>query len=272
MQQLERKSVQTGVFKTQYREAGSGAPLILIHGGGPGADSYGNWKDCFATFANQFHVYAYDMVGFGFSEAPDPASFEYSMDARSQQLIDFIKALGLRDVNVIGNSMGGATVLGAAMKEPGLIGNMVLMGSAGLTTALSPEVAKLVHYDFTLEGMRGISTALAHPGFKVTEEFVKYRYELTLKDDIRRATAAIQGWVKNHGGLWYDEADIARVKTRTLIFHGKNDKVVPVQTAYKFLDLLENSHGYILPDCGHWAMLEHPRVFTQVCLGFLSDR
>jgi pimeloyl-ACP methyl ester carboxylesterase len=212
------------------------------------------------------------MVGFGATEAPDPEHFEYSMAARSQQLLDFIKALGLEKsgVNVIGNSMGGAAALGAAIKQPAAIQNLVLMGSAGLRMALSPEVGKLMHYDFTLPGMKAIATALAYPGFSIDDELVKYRHQLTLKEDIRRATAATQLWIKNHGGLYYEEADVASVKTRTLVFHGKNDKVVPLAIAYRMLELLENSHGYVLPHCGHWAMLEHPEVFTRVCAEFLA--
>ncbi|MBV2205696.1 MAG: alpha/beta fold hydrolase [Pseudomonas sp.] len=265
---FQEKTVRTGSFDTFYLEAGSGQPLVLIHGGGPGADSYGNWRGCLPILAEQFHVYAYDMVGFGRSDAPDPQGFEYSMDARARQLIDFIDALGLSGVNVIGNSMGGATVLGAAMQRPDLIGNMVLMGSAGLTRELSPVIGKLMHYDFTLDGMRQIATALAYPGYQVSEDMLKYRYELTLQENTRRGTAATQSWVKSNGGLFYEEECIAAVKTRTLVFHGKNDQVVPLGHAYRFLELLENSHGYILPKCGHWAMMEHPEVFSRVCIEF----
>lgn len=264
--------VQTGSFRTHYLEAGKGEPLVLIHGGGPGADSYGNWMSCMPMLAQHFHVYAYDMVGFGGSDAPDPETFEYSMDARARQLIDFIEALQLGGkVSVIGNSMGGAAALGATMMKPDLIKDMVLMGSAGLTTSISPAIAKLVHYDFTLEGMQQVATALAYPGFSISEDMVKYRYEMTQKEGVRRGTAATQAWVKNHGGLWYEESDLAKVQTRTLVFHGKNDPVVPVTTAYRFLELLENSHGYILPKCGHWAMLEHPEVFSRVCIEFLTS-
>lgn len=267
------KYIQTGSFRTHYREAGEGDPLILIHGGGPGADSYANWKACMPGFAKHFHVYAYDMVGFGHSDAPDPTEFEYSMQARSQQLIDFIEALGLnvKPVHVIGNSMGGAAVLGSAMQRPELIRNMVLMGSAGLTSELSPVIGKLMHYDFTLEGMRQIATALAYPGFEVSEDMLRYRHALTLDERVKRGTSATQAWVKNNGGLFYPEEQIASVKTRALIFHGKEDKVVPVEKAYRFLELLENSHGYILSKCGHWAMMEQPEVFTRVCIDFLAN-
>ena len=269
--QIQEKRIRTGAFTTFYREAGSGRPLFLIHGGGPGADSYGNWKDTIPMFAKHFHVIAYDMVGFGNTEAPDPEKFTYSMAARSQQLHDLMTALGHTggDARVIGNSMGGATVLGLAMTHPQLLHSMVLMGSAGLPMHLSPEVGKLMHYDFTIEGMRAIATALAYPGFVVPDEMIKYRFDLTMRDDIRRGTAATQAWVKGNGGLQYPEADIGKVKTRTLVFHGKDDKVVPLSIAHRMLELLENSHGYILPKCGHWAMMEQPDVFARVSIEFL---
>jgi pimeloyl-ACP methyl ester carboxylesterase len=118
--------------------------------------------------------------------------------------------------------------------------------------------------------MKAIATALAYPGFGISDEMVKYRHELTLKEGVKQGTAATQAWIKNNGGLFYkNEADIAGIKTRTLVFHGKNDKVVPLAISYKFLELLENSHGYIMPKCGHWAMLEHPDTFTRVCIDFL---
>jgi pimeloyl-ACP methyl ester carboxylesterase len=269
--QIQEKRVRTGPFTTFYREAGAGPPLVLIHGGGPGADSYGNWNDTLPVFARHFQVYAYDMVGFGNSEAPDPERFSYSMDARAQQLYDFIVGIGHAGgkVRLIGNSMGGAAGLGLAMAHPEVVHSMVLMGSAGVPMQLSPEVGKLMHYDFTMQGMRAIATALAYPGFVVPDDIIKYRYDLTMREDIKRGTAATQAWVKANGGPNYPEAEIAKVGTHTLVFHGKNDKVVPLPIAYRMLELLENSHGYILPKCGHWAMLEQPDVFSRVCIEFL---
>lgn len=264
-------SVQTGSFTTHYIEAGAGEPLVLIHGGGPGADCVGNWTDCLGFFTKNYKVYAYDMVGFGQSDAPDLATFDYSMSDRAQQLIDFLEAKGIAGkANVIGNSMGAAALLGAVMKRPGLVRNMVLMGSAGLSRGVNPAAAKLMHYDFTLEGMRRVATALAFPGFALNEERIKYRYDLTMLDRVRRGTEGTMGWVKRNGGLHYEPEDIAAIKTRALVVHGKNDLVVPVETAYKFLELLEDSQGAILQRCGHWAMLEHPELFSRICTEFFE--
>lgn len=270
MSQFEQRFVQTNGYKTHYLKAGSGEPLILIHGGGAGADCLGNWRDCIPLFAQRMAVHAPDMVGFGHSDCPDPANFAYDTDARVEQMIAFIEALGLGSAHIVGNSMGGATALGVAMKRPDLVKNLVLMGSAGLNRTLNAALKPVVNYDFTVEGMRRVIEVLANPAYIPSDEQLRYRYELSIKPEVKRAYQAIMGWVKEQGGLHFPEEDIARVKTRTLVFNGKDDLVIPMPEAYRFLELLENSHGYFLPNCRHWAMIEYPQIFTKVTLAFLT--
>ncbi|WP_240334419.1 alpha/beta fold hydrolase [Sphingobium estronivorans] len=257
---------------THYYAAGEGRPLILIHGGGAGADAWGNWgANAIPLFARRFRTFAYDMVGFGLSSAPSPDEFQYDQDARIAQLIAFIEGLNLGPVDVVGNSMGGATALGAAMRRPELVRSAVLMGSAGLNRGLNPALGAIVNYDFTVEGMRRMIAALTHDGFMPSEEMVAYRHELSCRPDIQQAYRATMGWVKQRGGLYYEDDEIAQVKNRILVFQGKDDKVVPLTEGYKFLDLLENSSGYFLDHCGHWAMIEHPQLFARVAIDFLEN-
>lgn len=271
MSQFEKNFVETNGFKTHYLSAGSGEPLILIHGGGAGADSYGNWRECIPLFAEHMAVYAPDMVGFGHSDCPDPASFTYDADARIDQMIAFIETLNLGPCHIVGNSMGGATALGVGMKRPDLVKNLVLMGSAGLNREVNAALKPVLNYDFTLEGMRRVIEALANPHYIPSEEQLRYRYELSVKPEVKRSYSAIMAWVKEQGGLHFPEEDIAKVKNRTLVFNGKDDLVIPMREAYRFLELLDNSHGYFLPNCRHWAMIEYPQVFTRVTLEFLTN-
>lgn len=264
------KFISTGEFKTHYIEAGSGDPVILIHGGGAGADAVSNWSACLPLFAERRRAIAVDLVGFGRSDKPDPASFVYDQAARNHQIIAFIEALGLDKVDLVGNSMGGATALGVSMLRPDLVNNLVLMGSAGLAVPVSPELANILHYDFTVDGMRRIIAALANPGFHATDGQVQYRYQLSTEPDARAAYAATMGLVRE-GGMVYSEEAIRQVGVRTLVVNGKDDLVVPIQCAYKFLDLLTNSTGYLIPNCRHWAMLEYPELFSRVTLDFLDD-
>ena len=79
------------------------------------------------------------------------------------------------------------------------------------------------------------------------------------------------GWVRENG-LHYPDELIAAVKTRTLVVNGKEDKVVPIGQAFEFLTLLENSTGYLIPHCRHWAMIEYPQLFAKACIDFFDDR
>lgn len=262
--------VKTGEFQTHYIEQGSGEPVILVHGGGAGADSASNWTGCLPFFAARKRAIALDMVGFGHSDAPDPAAFTYSMDTRTAQLIAFIEALGLEKVSLVGNSMGGAASLGVAMQRPDLVENLVLMGSAGLPAPPGPALAAIAGYDFTVEGMRRVIAALANPHYTATEDQLTYRYELSVQPTIQAAYKATNAWIREHGGLTYTTEQIEQVKNRALVVHGKDDQVVPVSHAYRFLELLENSSGYIIPNCRHWAMIEYPELFSAVVLDFLD--
>lgn len=266
-----RKFVKTGTFNTSYFEAGSGEPVVLIHGGGAGADSLGNWKICFPLFAKRMHTFAMDMVGFGQSDAPEPSTFSYTQEARNDQAIAFIEAIGCGPVHIVGNSMGGATALGVAMKRPDLVKTIVLMGSGGLNHELSTALTPVIHYDYTLEGMRKIVAVLANPDMEMSEELLKYRYELSIDPARKEAYRATMQELKDRGGLHYEESQIAAVKTRCLVFAGKDDLVIPMKENVRFLELLDNSTGYFIPHCRHWAMMEYPELFTRVVVDYFTE-
>ena len=256
---------------THYYEAGAGEALILLHGGGAGADSFGNWRGCLARFAEHYHVYAVDMIGFGCTDKPDPEHYSYTQQARNQHIVAVIETLGLASVNLIGNSMGGCTSMGVAIERPDLVNKLVLMGSAGVRAPITDELKSIMNYDYTTDGMVRIVRGLTNPEFRFDEELVNYRHGLSIQDDTRQAYNAVMGWIREQGGLYYEEDYIARVTQETLVVNGKLDKVVPLSSAYKLLELINNSWGYIIPGCGHWAMIEKPAQFIAASLSFLGS-
>lgn len=263
--------VAAGGIRTHYLSLGDGPPVIFVHGGGAGADARGNWQHLLPEFASAgYRAIAVDMMGFGENEKPDPKQFEYSQSARVNHLQSFADALGLEKYSLIGNSMGGAVAIGAALSQPDRIGKMVLMGSAGLKAEI-PKIAiqVLAGYDFSLDGMRRIMQALTGPDYTASDEVVAYRHELATRPDTKAAYAATMDWLRNNP-FFYSDEEIRSITAPTLVVHGKDDQMVYVNFAYRFLELLPNSWGYILPRCGHWAMLEKPVEFTAATLNFLS--
>src|SRR5437762_1679012 len=141
MANIESKFINVAGLRTHYLEAGSGPTLILIHGGGSGADAHGNWKSCMPQYAKNFRTIAVDMVGFGKTDKPDPKGFAYSQKNRNEHIAGFVQAVAPGSVSIIGNSMGGATALGVAMMRPDLVAKLVLMGSAGIKVSDQPSPA-----------------------------------------------------------------------------------------------------------------------------------
>ncbi len=266
----ESKYVDVNGVNTHYYEAGSGEALVLLHGGGAGADSFGNWRGCMSTFAERYHVHAIDMIGFGFTDKPDPQNYSYTQQARNEHVIATIEALGLSPVNLIGNSMGGSTSMGVAAERPELVNKLILMGSAGVRAPITDELKSIMNYDYTIEGMVKIIRGLTHPDFEFDNELVDYRHGLSIQEDTKQAYNAIMGWIRGRGGLYYEEEYMSRITHNTLVVNGKSDLVVPLSSAFKLLELIRNSRGYIIPGCGHWAMIEKAEEFADVSLSFLK--
>lgn len=259
----------TGV-NTHYYEAGSGEPLLLIHGGGAGADAFGNWRGCLHGFARHFHVYAVDMIGFGYTDKPAPDQYDYTQQGRVEHIIAVIEALDLPAVHLIGNSMGGMTSMGVAVERPALVRKLVLMGSAGVRSPISDELKAIMDYDYTTAGMLRIARGLTNPGFAIDDDLVAYRHGLSIGPETRAAYTAVMNWIRERRGLYYDDDYMRRVTQQTLIVNGKQDLVVPLSCAYRLLELIDDSTGFILPHCGHWAMIEHPDTFSRITIDFLQ--
>ena len=267
----ESRYIGVNGINTHYYEAGVGEALILLHGGGAGADSFGNWRGCLAAFAERFHVYAVDMIGFGFTDKPSPEDYAYTQQARNEHIIAVIEALGLAPVSLIGNSMGGCTSMGVAVERPDLVNKLVLMGSAGVRAPITDELKAIMNYDYTTDGMVRIIRGLTNPDFAFDDELVNYRHGLSIREDTKQAYNAVMGWIREQGGLYYEDDYMARITHKTLVVNGKLDKVVPLSSAYRLLELIEHSWGYIIPACGHWAMIEKPEQFTTASLSFLMN-
>src|SRR5438132_6436824 len=119
------KRVRTGAYESNVHDAGSGAPVLLIHGSGPGVSAWANWRLVLPAFATQRRVIAPDMVGFGYTERP--TRVRYDMSTWVQQALDLMHALGIQRADVVGNSFGGALAL--AIRTPQRVRRLVLMGS-----------------------------------------------------------------------------------------------------------------------------------------------
>ena len=214
---FESQYIDVNGIETHYIEAGCGSEvLILVHGGGAGADGPSNYAHLMNRYGAHMRTIAVDMVGFGGSTMPSPDSFDYTQDARTDHLAGFIEAMGFNKVNLVGNSMGGTTTFGVALKRPDLVNKLVLMGAAinssrEILAQRREHVAPVLAYDFTLEGMQRILDCLTYD-YQPDDEYLQYRYQATLNPRAQAAGKAIMKWVGENGLCYSDEQLASLIK------------------------------------------------------------
>ncbi len=263
------ESVLANGIRTNYLEGGSGdTNVVMIHGSGPGVTSYSNWRLVIPGLADDFHVYAPDMVGFGYSDRPDGVS--YSLDTWANQTIGLMDALGIEKTHLVGNSFGGAIALRIASLQPDRVDKLVLMGSMGVSFPITDGLDRVWGYDGTLEGMRSTLDVFAYSRVLVNEELAKVRYAASVEPGFQEAFSSMfpaprQRWVE---AMTTPEDEIRKLPHRALIVHGREDKVIPLANSYKLEELLDNADLAVFSHCGHWSMIERTADFNRLVRDF----
>src|SRR3954447_26401815 len=108
------RTVQVAGGELHYHEAGDGPPLLLLHGSGPGVSAWANFRGNLDTFAARFHTYALDLPGFGVSHDVAASPVMVAPDA----VLQFLDALGLERVSILGNSLGGGVAARISAAHP----------------------------------------------------------------------------------------------------------------------------------------------------------
>jgi pimeloyl-ACP methyl ester carboxylesterase len=257
-------------IKTNYLEAGQGDPVILIHGSGPGVTSYANWRLVLPALAENFRVLAPDMVGFGFSERP--TNIEYGVQTWADQVVGLMDTLELPTAHLVGNSFGGAIALRIATQHPDRVGKLVLMGSMGVPFPITEGLERVWGYQPSFENMRKVLDVFAYSRDLVNDELAEVRYRGSIQPGFQESFAAMfpaprQRWVE---AMCTPEDDIRRLPHRTLIVHGREDQVIPVQTSLRLMELIDNADLSVFSHCGHWSMIERTTDFNRNVSEFFS--
>lgn len=129
----DAKQYQSKYGQVFYKEAGhpENPPLVLMHGVGAGSSSY-DWRNNFDELSRDFHVYAFDLLGFGNSAHPQ---IDYSADVYIEQLTQFLQNVVKQPATVVAASLSGGYAIQVADKQPSLITKLILVQPAGINPA-----------------------------------------------------------------------------------------------------------------------------------------
>jgi 2-hydroxymuconate-semialdehyde hydrolase/2-hydroxy-6-oxo-octa-2,4-dienoate hydrolase len=264
------QTIDAAGIATRYLEAGSGEPVVMLHGSGPGVSALANWQHNIPALSQRFRVLAPDIVGFGATERP--ADIVYSLRTWTDHVWAFLDAHDIQQTAIVGNSLGGRIALQMATDRPDRITKMVLMGAPGVGMTLTDGLVALRGYQPSHEAMRDLlRNYFAVDPAMITDELVAIRYEASIADGAYEAYRTMFFDPRHAGSeLGITEDEVRSIATPTLLVHGREDRVVPLQVSVTMLGLLPNADLHVFSECGHWTQIERADEFSALVTDYLS--
>jgi pimeloyl-ACP methyl ester carboxylesterase len=260
-----------------YKIAGQnnpGPPLVFIHGVGAGASSF-MWRKNFDELARDFQVYAFDLLGFGFSDKP--AAAPYSADLYIDLLTDLIREVAGYPANVIASSLGAAYAIRVADEHPELINSLILNGPTG-TDSLNrrPGMAGAAFYGLLQSPVLGTSfynvmasersirdyarDHLFYDHRRVTSRLVSNLYATGHQPGAQHAIAAfLSGYLNTD-----TRGPFARLTQPVVLVWGKQDATTPLDRGVALQELNARSRLAVFDYCRMMPEQEHPEKFNRL--------
>ena len=262
-------SVPAAGVATNYHDHGSGEPVLLIHGSGPGVSAWANWRGVIPELSARRRVVAPDIVGFGFTERPE--TFAFTRENWVDHLVGFLDALELERVSIVGNSFGGALGLWLASSHPERVDHLALMGSAGTSFPITPGLDAVWGYEPSVENMQELLRVFAHDHSLLGPDLAQLRYQASVRPGVQESYSAMFPAPRQHGvdALALDDDVLSAIAHPTLIVHGREDQVIPLQSSLKLHRLIPNSQLHVFGHCGHWTQIERRSEFVAQLDAFL---
>lgn len=265
------RSLSLGDCTVNVHDVGQGEPILLIHGSGPGVTAWANWRGVIPVLGQHARVVAPDMLGFGYTHCPPGKVLDQVAWVR--QLVDLLDALELPAVHVVGNSFGGAIALALAHCHPERVKRLVLMGAVGVSFPISEGLDKVWGYQPSPDAMRELIGLFAFDQSIVTDDLVRMRYVASARADVQERFARLFPSPRQRGVdmLALPEEALRTIAHRTLIVHGRDDRVIPLEVSERLLRLLPHADLHVFGECGHWVQIEKLPGFLRLVSDFLLE-
>jgi len=266
-QQPKTKQVEVFGEKINYLEAGSGPPVILLHGLG---GDLSHWIFTVPPLATHFHVYVPDQIGFGMSDKP-------LLNYRVSTLVDFLNAfcekLGIEKPTVVGNSLGGWAAMAYALAYPEHIDKLVLVDAAGYSTKRMNEPpltrdALMRLNPGSVTAYKDLMNEIMANKQTVTDRMAAEMFETKVrKNDGYTVNQFIESILR---GEDFMDGKLAGIKAPTVVIWGRQDTLTSLAMGQAFAKDIPGAQMVVLDGCGHVPQIECAPAFNATLLKALG--
>jgi pimeloyl-ACP methyl ester carboxylesterase len=239
----EAQSVTIGDAKVSLRRAGKGPPLLFLHG----AEGYSQWLPFFDALAERHELLVPEHPGFGASD--DPPLIR-SVPDMALFYLDFLETLGLKDLHIVGHSLGGWIAAEMLIRDRARAKSLTLIAPAGIRVEGVPSGDLFIWNREEL--LRNVFYNQAYADIALSLKPTDEQLDTMLKN---RFTATKLGWQPR----WFNpdlEKWLHRIKLPSLILWGKDDKVMPAAYAARWRERLPDARLALIEQCGHVPQIE----------------
>jgi len=231
---IESLKLRVGGQQAHYLKAGSGPPVVLVHGGA--SDSW-DWIGTITALSQSYSLYAPDLIGYGLS---DRSKEGYYFSEFSEFVLGFIETLGLEKPSLVGHSFGGRLCLEISLQHPDKISKLVLVDAAGLGKISS--LGNFIHIAFW-----AIRKAL-----RLRQPFPNF---LTREGEDTK---------------WLCIDELPNLKVPTLIIWKRHDPYFPLGIARRARELIPGARLVVMPGYGHAPHGQNNDAFNSHLMDFLD--
>ena len=274
----QTRRVVVGSRQIHVAEFGAGTPLLMLHGGGPGASGLSNYVRNIGALARHFRVLVPDLPGYGQSSKQVDAADPFGDQAAAMR--GLLDALDVESAHVVGNSLGGAGALRLALDAPQRVGRLVLMGPGGIgisqgqpTDGLKRLLGYYAGEGPTFDKLRTfICQDLVFDASQVSDAVLQERYAASIDPEVvanppLRAPKDIDAYKRLDFLL---DARLSTLAHPTLVMWGTEDRVNPPAGAAALQQRMPACDTVLFSRTGHWVQWERAAEFTAFVTGFLQ--
>lgn len=268
---LREYDVEFESIKVHCWEGGSGFPILMMHGSGPGVSTVGNWRHVLEPLAERYRVLAFDLIGFGLSgRKREKPYFDLALWQRQAQ--HMLARLPDGPAGIIAHSLSGALALRVAAANA-RVTKLVTTGTLGAAFPINPYLAAAWKTPRTAAELRETFEPAVYDRSAITDEFVQNRMAILAKDGYgAHFSAMFEGDKQRYIDACVAPPEaLAGIRGDVLMMHGRNDVMVPFETSTLALaPALPRADIVAVGCCGHGVAQEHPDKFLRSVVGLLG--